>query len=93
MHRIVSAVPLVGALALGLLTTGAMTGCYSEVESPQAAQPADEVPAEETQTSERDPDDAYEARSTLGKAKQTAQRTVDKLEERDRELQKQIDDQ
>ncbi len=93
MHRIVSATSLVSALALGLLTTGAMTGCYDDVESPQAAQPADEVPAEETTPSERSTDDAYEARSTLGKAKQTAERTVDKLEERDRELQKQMDDQ
>ena len=93
MHRTVSAAPLVSLLALGLLATGAMTGCYSEVESPLAAQPADEAPPEETKPSERTSDDAYEARSTLGKAKQTAQRTVDKLEERDRELQKQIDDQ
>ena len=93
MHRIVSASPLVSLLSLGLLAAGEMTGCYSEVDPPQAAQPADETPAEETQTSERDSDDAYEARSTLGKAKQTAERTVDKLEERDRELQKQMDDQ
>ena len=93
MHRIVSVTPLVSALALGLLATGAMTGCYSELDPPPATEAADETPAEETTPSERSTDDAYEARSTLGKAKQTAERTVDKLEERDRELQKQMDDQ
>ena len=93
MHRIVSVTPLVSALVLGLVATGAMTGCYTELDPPPAAEPADETPAEETQKSERNTDDAYEARSTLGKAKQTAERTVDKLEERDRELQKQMDDQ
>ncbi len=93
MGRNVFATPLVSALALGLLATGAMTGCYSELDPPPATEPADETPAEETQRPERNTDDAYEARSTLGKAKQTAERSVDKMEERDRELQKQIDDQ
>jgi hypothetical protein len=81
----------VGAIATLVV---AVAGCTSEIEPERTATPAETTPAAETPApASRTGGTQRPSGSTLGKARDTAKGTVQQLEDRDKELQKQLEDQ
>jgi hypothetical protein len=78
-----TAIALAGSLLL-------LTGCYVEEESTETTR-APEPPAE-TDAPASTAQPTAGGRSTMGKAKQSATNTVGQLEQRDKELQRQLDE-
>ena len=79
-----------------LLFCGLLGGCYEEIEGappPRAqASPAPTAEAEPAST-KRSSDLPRSSGSTLGQAKNSAKRTVRRLEQHDKDIEKEIDDQ
>ena len=83
--------------AVSLLFAGGIGGCYEDIEGapPPARAQGESEPAVEPApaTARRSSDMPRSSGSTLGRAKDSAKRTVAKSDEHQRELEKQMEDQ
>ena len=78
-----------------LLFCGLLGGCYEEIEGAPPRAQAEPAPTAEAKpaSTKRSSDLPRSSGSTLGQAKNSAKRTVRRLEQHDKDIEKEIDDQ